>query len=583
MDALRKAEQEKREAAKRLEQAGDAPAVMPASTEITDHGSAAAVAAAPEPALASPSAGGLSLAPDNVPPAAAALESADAPTPPAVPPGLSLETTGDRLSLQPVAAAPPVAAPSPAPVAAAPSADHDVTHKMAMELDLDTTFQGIDIGKAAAAVPGMYDETIADDFPGAGAPARGLEDTLPGVSAVQLVRDIGGGHDQPTPVAAETIFHAGQNKTPGSPLYRWSLGAAAVLAVLAAFVWQYFTVTPINRAVPSPWVARGIETTVAAVGPPAGAPAIPTDVPAVGPEAAMIGAGTPGTVLPPASTAAVPQTVPAGAPLPAPAAAETPVAPAATATAPAGTVAAPADQSGTGSVAVASPPAATPEQPEAAAAEQTLPVYLEPPPAIIINRAGSARARPRLLDQAFDAYRAGDYATAKTHYQAVLADTPASVDALAGLGAIALREGDQRGAAEYYARVLLIDPRHQNAAAVLLGMQKGRDPVQRESAVKTILQEFPEHAFLHYTLGNLYASQQRWADAQQAFFDAHRFDSSNPDYAMNLAVSLDRLGQAQTALDYYQTALKLSEEQRAGFDPSAVLARIQAIESTATP
>ncbi|MFT5396364.1 MAG: hypothetical protein ACI85N_001562, partial [Gammaproteobacteria bacterium] len=87
------------------------------------------------------------------------------------------------------------------------------------------------------------------------------EETLPGVPADQLVKDIGGGEFHPTPVAAQTVFSAGRSKT--SSRYSW--GAFIVLAVLALgsfSVFYYFTITPVTRKLPSPIVARGIESTI---------------------------------------------------------------------------------------------------------------------------------------------------------------------------------------------------------------------------------------------------------------------------------------------------------------------------------
>jgi predicted Zn-dependent protease len=183
---------------------------------------------------------------------------------------------------------------------------------------------------------------------------------------------------------------------------------------------------------------------------------------------------------------------------------------------------------------------------------------------------------------AYDLYQAGDMAGARAAYLEVLAGSPDNIDALLGIGAIALRQGETAKAVEAHGRVLRLDPDNKTALAVLVGMNKSADLNGAESAVKTLIQESPDQAFLYFTLGGIHAAQQRWPEAQQAFFDAHRTDSSNPDYALNLAVSLDRIGQKQSALDYYNTALKLGEQRPAGFDPSAILARIQALSADAT-
>jgi tetratricopeptide (TPR) repeat protein len=45
----------------------------------------------------------------------------------------------------------------------------------------------------------------------------------------------------------------------------------------------------------------------------------------------------------------------------------------------------------------------------------------------------------------------------------------------------------------------------------------------------------PDSPTLNFALGNLYAQQGRWNDAQQAYFRAFAGDGDNPDYQFNLA------------------------------------------------
>jgi Flp pilus assembly protein TadD len=89
-----------------------------------------------------------------------------------------------------------------------------------------------------------------------------------------------------------------------------------------------------------------------------------------------------------------------------------------------------------------------------------------------------------------------------------------------------------------------------------------------------MLREQPDAAFLHFALGNNYASQSRWPEAQQAFFEAWRLQSDNPDYAYNLAVSLDQIGQAHPAMEYYRKALELADTTQVSFNTASVLARV---------
>jgi tetratricopeptide (TPR) repeat protein len=83
------------------------------------------------------------------------------------------------------------------------------------------------------------------------------------------------------------------------------------------------------------------------------------------------------------------------------------------------------------------------------------------------------------------------------------------------------------------------------------------DPLSAETRLKQLIVRDPS-AYLYFTLGNLYADQSLWAQAQQAYFQAHHLEPGNPDYAYNLAVGLEHLGQARLALGFYRRALVLA-------------------------
>ena len=77
-----------------------------------------------------------------------------------------------------------------------------------------------------------------------------------------------------------------------------------------------------------------------------------------------------------------------------------------------------------------------------------------------------------------------------------------------------------------------------------------------------------------FALGNLYAQQGRWPEAQQTYFRAYTAAPDNADYAYNLAIGLDRLNQGKLALTYYQRALALGQDKPAGFDRTALRQRM---------
>jgi Flp pilus assembly protein TadD len=181
------------------------------------------------------------------------------------------------------------------------------------------------------------------------------------------------------------------------------------------------------------------------------------------------------------------------------------------------------------------------------------------------------------LQAAYQSFISGDARTAQQQYQKVLQQEPANRDALLGLAAIALNRRQPELAGSFYAKLLELDPGDPEAIAGLSSLQQG-DPVQSESRLKKILQQSPQSGPILFALGNLYAQQSRWADAQQTYFRAYTSAPSNPDYAFNLAVSLDRLSQGKLAQDFYQRALTLGQSSPGNFNRSAVQNRIRELQ-----
>jgi tetratricopeptide (TPR) repeat protein len=228
------------------------------------------------------------------------------------------------------------------------------------------------------------------------------------------------------------------------------------------------------------------------------------------------------------------------------------------------------------------PRSATPAVPRDAPAPRIAPIArrdtaLERAPegATLASSRPAPQVHPRVAS-AYAAYQAGNLEVARSDYQQALREEPANRDALLGLAAVETRAQRYEIAADVYGRLLQADPRDPHAHAGLLALRgQGADPVAVESRLKTLLAADPEAGVLHFALGNHYVQQRRWADAQLSYFRAATSDPDNPDYAYNLAVSLEHLRQPGPALDYYRRALSLAQKRNASFDPSAVRERTQ--------
>lgn len=184
------------------------------------------------------------------------------------------------------------------------------------------------------------------------------------------------------------------------------------------------------------------------------------------------------------------------------------------------------------------------------------------------------------VQQAYQAFNTGQLGLARQQYETVLRQDANNRDALLGLAAVALRENQGAQAAALYVRLLEINPDDGEALAGLIGLRQG-DVAQSEAKLKAILARTPDSGPVLFALGNVYAKQRRWNEAQQQFFRAYGAAPGNPDYAFNLAVGLDRLNQPRLAATYYQRALTLAQSAPAAFDRAVVQTRLRDLAAPA--
>ncbi|MDQ1362200.1 MAG: hypothetical protein QG652_60, partial [Pseudomonadota bacterium] len=220
--------------------------------------------------------------------------------------------------------------------------------------------------------------------------------------------------------------------------------------------------------------------------------------------------------------------------------------------------------------------AAVPQAPRTATPRRAATAVTAPasePAAAPLQFSKTTRADPVavLLDQAYEKFQAADYDGASRLYTQVLQREADNRDGLLGAAAVAVKQQQFELARQKYQQLLVLDPKDSLARA---GLSSVDADTRDESQLKFMLREQPDAAHLYFALGSVYASQTRWAEAQQAYFSAFSADSSNADYACNLAVSLDRLGQYKAASRYYQKALQLAETRRGSFVTADLQTRI---------
>jgi len=447
----------------------------------------------------------------------------------------------------------------------------DKTEKSAPDLNQTFALTNLDVEKSSEAEVSFADTVQTEK-------SEEFYDTIsefsaitPVVSAAELASDIGGGKDQPTPVAAQTIFTAVGSGSEKEGV-KWAIFLAAFIVVTASLsVIYYYKIVPANIESSLPIVAKGIGIDSGSLP----VVEIPEEIlqGAIITEARNEKSQSESNSM--VEHSGLEPDIIAGEGIKDDVVIESDL--------PAATV---EEESGISITDIIPKeiaeifPITTGKEMPVISENQTLARNIEVEPAAIkISRSKAKDKHDELINAAYADYIKGNYGIAQASYQKVLNTKPNNRDALLGLAAIAYIKGDMQYAYTYYRNVLKLYPRDSIARTALINMQGGNNPGQSESTIKVMLQQEPEAAFLYFSLGNIYATQSRWADAQQAFFDAYRFESNNPDYAFNLAVSLEHVGQAKTALDYYTVALQLADSTIVNFNTAAVLARIDALSA----
>lgn len=196
----------------------------------------------------------------------------------------------------------------------------------------------------------------------------------------------------------------------------------------------------------------------------------------------------------------------------------------------------------------------------------------------LVRKPETSGVDPVLLS-AYQAFTQGEDVLAQQQYRQILQRDKYNVDALLGMAAVAQRQGRNADAFGWYEKVLEIEPRNSTAQSALINAQANMDATGTESKIKSMLAQQPEAANLHASLGNLYASQNQWTAAQEAYFNASRYAPNNADYVFNLAISLEHLGKSNLALTQYQRALDLVNKSGAiSPDKAQLEARIRVLQ-----
>ena len=178
------------------------------------------------------------------------------------------------------------------------------------------------------------------------------------------------------------------------------------------------------------------------------------------------------------------------------------------------------------------------------------------------------------LQEAYRAYLSGDYRLAMKRYNQVLEVDPNNRNALLARAAINIHEGYSEAAIQDYHRLLLANPKDSLAMSSMLAVASYA-PGETETQLKLMIRDEPDSPYLNFALANAYGAQNRWQEAQGHYFKALQNNPQDPNYAYNLAVSLEHISQPGSAITYYRRALENFENGLATFNRDVVDQRLQ--------
>ena len=209
-------------------------------------------------------------------------------------------------------------------------------------------------------------------------------------------------------------------------------------------------------------------------------------------------------------------------------------------------------------------------------AQTTNEVYSNAAKNLQISSSNQYRETDVWLREAYSAYRSGDNELALRRYNQVLEVDSSNRNALLARAAIYMQNGNSDAAVRDYQALLLANPKDSMAMSSFLAVAS-ISPQDTESQLKLMIRDDPQSPYLNFALANAYGAQKRWKDAQRHYFQALQNNPADPNYAYNLAVSLEHISQPGSAVTYYQRALDNYANGIATFSRDVVAQRMEVL------
>ena len=196
---------------------------------------------------------------------------------------------------------------------------------------------------------------------------------------------------------------------------------------------------------------------------------------------------------------------------------------------------------------------------------------------IKISSSSKISEKDRLLREAYEAYQRGDDKQALAKYNTALDLDPGNRNALLARAAIYVQNDRIPEAIRDYRTLLIANPKDSLAMSSMIAVANF-SPEQSETQLKLMIRDEPDSPYLSFALGNIFGAQNRWQEAQGQYFAALQNNPNDPNYAYNLAVSLEHIARPKVAIAYYEKALNNYNNGLATFNRDIVDARLEILK-----
>ncbi len=176
---------------------------------------------------------------------------------------------------------------------------------------------------------------------------------------------------------------------------------------------------------------------------------------------------------------------------------------------------------------------------------------------VVVKNTGSANSIEAQYVAATRALKLARYAAAMEMFEKLYKKSRKDPRILMGLAVAQQGAGFKESAAATYGELLDVQPNNADAIINLMGIMKDQYPSVTLQRLTELRNKYPMNAGVPAQMGLTNAEMKNYDDAVRNFELAASLDPNNPSHIYNMAIIVDRKGDAKKAVKLYEQALQM--------------------------